>query len=100
MLFAYFGPETIVPVTSALAAVAGVGMILGRGALKLALMPLRVMREFAGRLARSRPRDGSSVARSGQAPHFRWFGLRRADARFARAGASQHGRERPFARAE
>jgi hypothetical protein len=41
MLLAYFGPETFLPLTSVLAAVAGVGLMLGRNTLTLLFWPIR-----------------------------------------------------------
>ena len=43
MLFAYFGPETILPLTSVLAAVAGVFVIFGRMAVRVPVMLCRRM---------------------------------------------------------
>jgi hypothetical protein len=43
-LFAYFSPETLLPVGSIIATVAGVGMMLGRGSLRFLF---RAFRRFA-----------------------------------------------------
>ncbi len=43
MLLAYFGPETTLPVTSALAAVAGFGLMFGRQVIRVARVVLRRM---------------------------------------------------------
>jgi hypothetical protein len=34
-MFAYFSPETLLPATSIVATIAGIAMVLGRGALRL-----------------------------------------------------------------
>ncbi len=41
MLFAYFGPETVLPLASVLATVFGVVMMFGRASFRIALMPFR-----------------------------------------------------------
>ena len=41
MLFAYFGPETVLPLASVLATVFGVVMMFGRASFRFALMPFR-----------------------------------------------------------
>lgn len=41
MLFAYFGPETFLPVTSAIAGVVGVLLMFGRSSVRLVLDGLR-----------------------------------------------------------
>ena len=38
MIFAYFGPETVLPLTSIVAAAVGVVMMFGRNTLRFALM--------------------------------------------------------------
>jgi hypothetical protein len=40
-LFAYFSPETLLPVGSIIATVAGVGMMLGRGSLRFLFRAFR-----------------------------------------------------------
>lgn len=47
MLFAYFGPETVLPLTSVVAAVVGVLMMFGQRALHLAKWAIR--RAMGGR---------------------------------------------------
>ena len=41
MLFAYIGPETILPVSSVIAAAAGVVMMCGRRSARLVVAPIR-----------------------------------------------------------
>lgn len=48
MLFAYFGPETMMPMTSVLAVVAGVFMMLGRQAFTFARLGLRKLGRMVG----------------------------------------------------
>jgi hypothetical protein len=60
MLLAYFGPETFLPVTSVIAAVAGVGLMLGRNTLSLLLWPFR----------RALTRDSQPAKRAIRPPHF------------------------------
>jgi hypothetical protein len=55
-ILAYFSPETLLPVTSAVATVAGVAMMVGRGSLRL------VARGYRRALRRSGP------ARAGRGP--------------------------------
>jgi hypothetical protein len=59
ILFAYFGPETILPVTSVLATVLGCFLMFGRMSIRL------VMRLLFSRGSRSRDRGSLSK------PHFR-----------------------------
>ena len=47
MLFAYFGPETTLPLTSAIAAVAGFGLMFGR---QVARVGSLVVRRFCRRI--------------------------------------------------
>lgn len=47
MLFAYFGPETILPLASVLATVFGVVMMFGRLSFRIALAPFRWIAEKA-----------------------------------------------------
>ena len=63
MFFAYFGPETVLPVTSTLAAVAGVVLMLGRQAF---LVPVRMLLAFAGRTRFGRRGAGARVAAAGR----------------------------------
>jgi hypothetical protein len=55
MLFAYFGPETVLPATSVLAACVGFFLMFGRRAGRLAVA-------FAGRLLLRRPKAGRDSA--------------------------------------
>lgn len=41
MLFAYFGPETVLPLASVIATVFGVVMMFGRASFRIALAPFR-----------------------------------------------------------
>ena len=41
MIFAYFGPETLLPATSVFAAVSGVLLMFGRGSLRVTLAVVR-----------------------------------------------------------
>lgn len=41
MLFAYFGPETMLPLASVLATVVGAVLMFGRASFRLALMPFQ-----------------------------------------------------------
>jgi hypothetical protein len=43
MIFAYFGPETTLPLASVLAGILGVLMMFGRAASRLLARPLRVL---------------------------------------------------------
>jgi hypothetical protein len=49
MLFAYFGPETMMPVASVIAAVAGVAMMFGRNILLFGRNIVRRIRPGSGR---------------------------------------------------
>jgi hypothetical protein len=51
MLLAYFGPETVLPLTSLLAGVAGVFLMFGRGIGALARRAARVARPGSRRVA-------------------------------------------------
>ncbi|MDR3619421.1 MAG: hypothetical protein P4L85_08730 [Paludisphaera borealis] len=62
MVFAYFGPETVLPVTSIVATVIGVVMMMGRSSLHWMFAGVR-------RTARFCFRRGSSSSSSSPAPH-------------------------------
>jgi hypothetical protein len=62
LLFAYFGPETVLPVTSVLATIAGLGMMFGRNTLRLILSCGRLV--VTGRL-----KAGTPVGRADRGPH-------------------------------
>ncbi len=64
MLFAYFGPETVLPATSALAAVAGFVLMFGKNAGRLAWMAATRF------LPSSRQAAPTAAASAIPAPHF------------------------------
>jgi hypothetical protein len=88
MVFAYFGPETFVPVSSMIAAVVGVGMILGRNTLIFVFKPLKAFGRLLRRKGRAQPTDVKSAGHRGQAPHFRSLENRRQTARAGGEGRS------------
>jgi hypothetical protein len=49
MILAYFGPETVLPLTSIVAAAVGVVMMFGRNSLRFALMFARRASRFVAR---------------------------------------------------
>jgi hypothetical protein len=49
MLFAYVGPETMMPLASAVAAVVGVLLMFGRNVMLIARNAVRRVRDLAGR---------------------------------------------------
>ena len=51
LLFAYFSPETLLPVTSIVATIVGIVMMLGRGTLRLAVRSSQRRHRPAGRIA-------------------------------------------------
>ena len=56
LVFAYFGPETLLPVTSIVATIAGIVMMLGRGSFRFMLQCVRrVFRRRKGVAAVSHP---------------------------------------------
>lgn len=68
MLFAYFGPETVLPLASVLATALGVVMMFGRASLRLLLSPLKLLgRARRGASAGSAMR-GPTAWRRGGAP--------------------------------
>jgi hypothetical protein len=54
-LFAYFGPETVLPVTSVLATIAGLAMMFGRNTLRLIMACGRLI--LTGRFKTRMPAD-------------------------------------------
>ncbi len=54
MIFAYFGPETVLPLTSIVAAAVGVIMMFGRNSFRFALMFVRRAYRFLTRGFRER----------------------------------------------
>jgi hypothetical protein len=63
-VFAYLGPETMLPMTSFVAAVVGVVMLSGRATLRMAS---RMMRGLIGKV-RTRSRPSARPRRIGKAP--------------------------------
>jgi hypothetical protein len=57
VIFAYLGPETVLPVTSALAGAAGVAMLFGRTSLRWAKKTFKRFASTAGN--GSKPRAGT-----------------------------------------
>jgi hypothetical protein len=56
LVFAYFGPETLLPVTSIVATIVGIVMMLGRGSFRFILQFFRrVLRRRKGVAAVSHP---------------------------------------------
>ena len=55
-IFAYLGPETMLPMTSVVAGVAGVAMLFGRNSLRWAMRAGRRLASMVGR--RPKPRAG------------------------------------------
>jgi hypothetical protein len=66
MIFAYFGPETVLPLTSIVAAALGVVMMFGRNSFRFAMMLGKRAARF---VTKGRTRPGR-VTRQGQ-PHLR-----------------------------
>gem|GEM_PF-1686098 len=72
-VFAYFGPETVLPVTSVIATVAGVAMMFGRSSTRFLVRCCRLLFLRSGRIItisrphfRSRVRKPSRVQVSGR----------------------------------
>ena len=57
MIFAYFGPETVLPMTSIVAAAVGVIMMFGRNSFRFALMFVRRAFRFLAKGFRGRRPD-------------------------------------------
>jgi hypothetical protein len=51
LFFAYFSPETLLPVTSIVATIAGIAMMLGRGSVKFVIRCCQRGLRGAGRIA-------------------------------------------------
>lgn len=51
MLFAYFGPETFLPLTSVIAGVVGVALMFGKNAFRLLLIPFNKLANKPGQSA-------------------------------------------------
>ena len=66
MIFAYFGPETVLPVTSILAAAVGGVMMFGRTSLRFALMFARRAFRFLARGFRGRRPEPRGATIAGQ----------------------------------
>jgi hypothetical protein len=68
LLFAYFGPETVLPVTSIVATIAGLAMMFGRHALRLVVNCGRLI--LTGKTGSKIPADrayrGPHATHSGQ----------------------------------
>ena len=68
MVFAYFGPETMLPLASVVATVVGVVMMFGRLSLKFAMAPFQwLLRKGRGEASPSALR-GPTAWRRGKAP--------------------------------
>ena len=72
MLFGYFGPETVLPVTSIVATIAGLAMMFGRHTFRLIMSCGRLI--LTGQVREERPRTehsyrGPHHSRSGQPDH-------------------------------
>ena len=65
MLFAYFGPETVLPLASVLATVFGVVMMFGRASFRLALAPLRMLKKKSAAPAAGSALRGPTTWRKG-----------------------------------
>ncbi|WP_422924601.1 hypothetical protein [Singulisphaera sp. PoT] len=76
ILFAYFGPETILPITSVIATVAGVALMCGKNSIRFAMR--------CGKVAFLRSRRMVAVGR----PHFDAKGRKGAGASYRVAGRS------------
>jgi hypothetical protein len=65
MLFAYLGPDTVLPLTSAFAAVIGVALMFGRQSLRIAWYAM----SWWGRLVGLKRRGASDPGRRAHAAH-------------------------------
>ena len=63
MLFAYFGPETVLPLTSVFAALAGVVLMFGR---QVRLVARVVFRRVSQVVRRDKKANSAPVARAGK----------------------------------
>jgi hypothetical protein len=68
LLFAYFGPETVLPVTSIIATIAGLAMMFGRHTLRLIMSCGRLMLtgRFKNRTSADRAYGGPHLPQSGE----------------------------------
>ena len=66
MIFAYFGPETVLPLTSIVAAAVGVVMMFGRNSLRFALMFARRASRFLAKGFRGRRPEPRRATIGGQ----------------------------------
>ncbi len=57
-IFGYVGPETILPVASALAAIGGIFLAMGRGVTKFLALPFRAIRKTGA--TETSPESGDS----------------------------------------
>ena len=64
VIFAYLGPETVLPMTSAVAGLVGVVMLFGRSSLRWAK---RTFQRF-GLMRKSRPKPGARARKIGKGP--------------------------------
>lgn len=64
MLLAYFGPETMMPMTSVLAVVAGVFLMLGRQALMFCRIGLRKLGRLVGLVKTADPKPETTAQRN------------------------------------
>ncbi len=62
MILAYFGPETVLPMTSIVAAAVGVVMMFGRNSLRFALMFARRAFRFVAKGSRGRRPEPNRAA--------------------------------------
>ena len=62
MLLAYFGPETVLPITSLLAAIGGVVLMFGRQSFRLASYALRRLGRLVG-FGRTTPQAPAAAGR-------------------------------------
>jgi hypothetical protein len=71
LLFGYFGPETVLPVTSVVATIAGLAMMFGRHTLRMIIRCGRLI--LTGRTRSTVPEDrsyrGPHISRTGQSDH-------------------------------
>jgi hypothetical protein len=66
MILAYFGPETVLPLTSIVAAAVGVVMMFGRNSLRFALMFARRASRLVARVFRGRRPEPRRATGAGQ----------------------------------
>ncbi len=66
MVFAYFGPETVLPLASVVATVVGAILMFGRLSLKFALMPFRRFWKKGGNAVNDQAMRGPIAWRRGK----------------------------------